>query len=61
MLDNKKDTKKLEELKKLEPEDVDEKDEYLSEMFSQKGSIFLMIGLFLAFILIIIYISRRFF
>ena len=35
----------------------DEKEEYISEMFSHKSSIFLMIGLFLIFIAIIIYIS----
>lgn len=39
-----------------------ENNDYLGEMFSDKGSIFLMIGLFLFFIAIILYIYfRRFF
>ncbi len=47
-----------------EIEETEESSKYtdMSEMFSDKGSIFLMIGLFLFFIAIIIYISlRRFF
>lgn len=47
-----------------ETEETEESSKYtdMSEMFSDKGSIFLMIGLFLFFIAIIIYISlRRFF
>nr|WP_317359564.1 hypothetical protein [uncultured Tyzzerella sp.] len=47
-----------------ELEEIEESSKYtdMSEMFSDKGSIFLMIGLFLFFIAIIIYISlRRFF
>lgn len=53
----------LDNIKDAEQEKIDseEKDEYISEVFSNKSSIFLMIGLFLLFILITIYISRRFF
>lgn len=53
------------ELEEIEEEkELEESSKYsdMSEMFSNKGSIFLMIGLFLFFIAIIIYISlRRFF
>ncbi|WP_250278196.1 hypothetical protein [[Clostridium] colinum] len=45
----------------IDKEDIEdnnkEKDSYMSEMFSNKGNLFLMIGLFLIFIIIIIYIS----
>lgn len=53
---NKIDTSLLDNIK-YEEDNKTKKYDDISEMFSDKGSIFLMIGLFLFFIAIIIYIS----
>lgn len=53
---NKIDTSLLDNIE-YEEENKTKKYDDISEMFSDKGSIFLMIGLFLFFIAIIIYIS----
>ncbi len=53
---NKIDTSLLDNIE-YEEDNKTKKYDDISEMFSDKGSIFLMIGLFLFFIAIIIYIS----
>ena len=53
---NKIDTSLLDNIK-YEEDNKTKKYDDISEIFSDKGSIFLMIGLFLFFIAIIIYIS----
>lgn len=53
---NKIDTSLLDNIK-YEEDNKTKKYDDISEVFSDKGSIFLMIGLFLFFIAIIIYIS----
>ena len=58
---NEEEISKIEDKDNKNIEEIEEDDKHMREMFSQKGSIFLMIFLFLAFIFIIIYISRRFF